>query len=289
MLKMALSLFDVRMDLSGNPLFQIVGGKRLNMASYHLSIKSGRKGKAANHAAYIAREGKHGRSEEKLDLISKEHGNLPEWANGNPLTFWKMADAHERANGAAYREYELALPQELGKEQCQELLREFIRTEIGDKPYQLAIHCPVAAIGGVQQPHAHIMFSDRKPDGIDRGPDQHFKRHNPTNPELGGCKKDSGGKDRALLKEQVVATREAWANIQNAALEKYGHTARVDHRSNKARGIERESEKHLGQARIKKMTVEEKAYYAEARGGSVNSCPEGDTKISIRNNEADVS
>lgn len=135
------------------------------MATYHLSIKSGKKGKASEHAAYIAREGKHGKGEKPLDLIVKEYGNLPEWTNGNPSVFWKMADAHERANGAAYREYELALPRELTTSQQQALLKEFIQSEIGDKPYQFAIHAPTAALGGVAQPHAHLMLSDRVPDG----------------------------------------------------------------------------------------------------------------------------
>lgn len=231
------------------------------MASYHLSIKSGKKGKAANHADYIAREGKHGKNEKQLDLMAKAYGNLPGWAHGNPTAFWKMADAHERLNGAVYREYELALPQELTIEQQQELLGEFIRTEIGEKTYQFAIHSPTAALGGMEQPHAHVMFSDRKPDGIDRPPEQQFRRYNPANPELGGCKKDSGGKDRVKLKGELIAVREAWADLQNSHLEKHGHTARVDHRSNRARNIEREPEKHLGHVGIKRMSEEDKAHY----------------------------
>lgn len=231
------------------------------MASYHLSIKSGKKGTAANHAAYIAREGKHSRDEEDLDLITTEHGNLPDWAADNPAAFWKGADKYERANGATYREYELALPSELTLEQQRELLSKFIDQNIGDKPYQLAIHEPIAALGKVAQPHAHLMVSDRKPDGIDRPAEQFFRRYNSAKPEAGGCKKDSGGKPRSVVREELVKKRESWAEIQNAALEQNGHAARVDHRSHRARGIKVDPERHLGQSGIKKMSSDEKGKF----------------------------
>lgn len=233
------------------------------MSSFHLSIKSGKKGKAANHSDYIARQGKHGNN--KSDLIAILHGNLPDWSNKNPVEFWRMADKHERANGAAYREYELALPNELTVEQQISIVNEFIQSEIGVKPFQYAIHSPTAALGGVDQTHAHIMTSDRLPDDIDRPAEQHFKRHNSSKPELGGCKKDSGGKDRGTLREGLVNTRENWARIQNAALEKFEHEARVDHRSNKDRGIETKPERHLGYLGIKKMSAEDKELYKDKR------------------------
>lgn len=235
------------------------------MASYHLSIKSGKKGKAANHAAYIAREGKHGKNDETQDLVFRAHGNLPDWAEDDPMSFWKMADQHERANGAAYREFEVALPAELTIEQQKELLMGFINKNIGQKPYQTAIHAPTAALGGVAQPHAHLMFSDRAPDGIDRPAEQHFKRHNPVNPELGGAKKDSGGKPRAELRDEVCSVRESWAQLQNASLEMHGHAARVDHRSHKDRGIDAKPERHLGQSGVKKMSDEERKNFRGAK------------------------
>lgn len=235
------------------------------MASYHLSIKSGGKGKAAEHAAYIEREGKYGKNEKRFDLIAKGYGNLPEWTHDNSTALWKMADRYERVNGATYREIVIALPRELSFEQHRELVDQFIRSEIGTKPYTFAIHSPTAALGDAAQPHAHIMFSDRQPDGIDRSPAQHFKRYNAANPELGGCRKDSGGKEREVLKAQLMATREAWADLQNSHLEKYGHAARVDHRSNRDRGIKQAPEKHLGHLGIKRMSTEDKAQYTGRR------------------------
>ncbi|OGC05598.1 hypothetical protein A3H38_01470 [candidate division WOR-1 bacterium RIFCSPLOWO2_02_FULL_46_20] len=237
------------------------------MASYHLSIKNGKRGSAANHAAYIARVGKYGACLDTPDLVALEHGNLPEWANGDPLYFFKMSDAGERANGAAYRELEIALPSELTQEQQQELAREFVGQVIGPRPYLLALHSPTAALGGVPQDHMHAMFSDRMPDGIERPPESFFSRFNPIHPELGGCKKSSGGKDRGELKGVLMAIREDFAELQNKHLKKYGHPARVDHRSNRDRGIETDAERHLGSGGIKSMTAQEKERYKENRKG----------------------
>lgn len=228
------------------------------MATFHFTIKSGKRGKAATHAAYIARQGKHGKDGKKEDLVLVQHGNLPAWANGDPTAFWKAADTHERANGATYREFEVALPTELTHEQNIELMQDFIQQAIGPKTFQVAIHEPTAAIGGVVQPHMHAMFSDRMPDEVQRLPEQHFKRFNAKHPEQGGCKKDSGGNEPVALKQKVCSLRESWANLQNAHLAKHGHATRVDHRSNQDRSIEKETERHLGAAAIKKMNDKDK-------------------------------
>lgn len=227
------------------------------MASFHLSIKSGGRGNAAEHAAYIARVGKHIKSDDDNDLVAVQHGNLPEWANGSPQAFWKAADRYERRNGATYREWEVALPNELSTEQCLELVQDLVKREVGEKPFQYAIHRPSAALGNVQQPHAHVMLSDRKPDGISRTPEQHFKRYNAKEPGKGGCRKDSGGKDPETLKTEVVRLREHWAELQNEHLALNGHAARVDHRSNRERGINAVPERHLGQAGVKRLTTEQ--------------------------------
>lgn len=225
------------------------------MASYHLSVKTGKKGQAATHAAYIRRSGKH---QSRGDLILTEWGNLPDWAHNDPKKFWPQADRHERANGSTYLEFVVALPNELTSDQNSELLREFVAAEALGKPYEFAIHCPQASIGNVDQPHAHVMINNRIPDGINRTPEQHFRRANPVHPELGGCRKSSGGKHRGQMGQQLETTRENWANLQNAALERHGHEARVDHRSLKAQGKVHEPERHLGALRIHKLTEEQR-------------------------------
>lgn len=77
------------------------------MATYHLSVKFGGKGQAANHADYIERKEKY---RDRQDLEYSAHGNMPEWARDNPSHFWQAADQFERANGSTYRELEIHYP-----------------------------------------------------------------------------------------------------------------------------------------------------------------------------------
>ena len=234
------------------------------MATMHIGIKSGKPGKAVAHAEYIAREGGFRKGAKAKDLVSTGHGNLPAGVD-DPRSFWAAADKGERVNGAAYREIVVALPLELTTAQNLELVEEFIDRELGEKPFQYAIHSPNAALASGRQPHAHIMFSDRLPDGIHRSPEAYFRRYNAKNPERGGLRKDSGGLDPISLKQRVTRRRENWATLQNEYLAKHGHDSRVDHRSNRDRGIAREPERHLGPAAIRALTVEDKAAYKNAR------------------------
>ncbi|WP_262988076.1 MobA/MobL family protein, partial [Salmonella enterica] len=172
------------------------------MAIARLSMKAGMKGRGADHSAYISREGKYANRLERGErLEATDHGNMPEWAKDNPQQFWLAADAYERKNGTSYREMEIALPRELDSEQREALVRDWTEQELGDKhAYQWAIHVPTAADGG-EQPHVHLMFSERQRDGIERDPEQYFKRYNSRNPEAGGARKgygEHGGQPRTL-------------------------------------------------------------------------------------------
>jgi len=229
------------------------------MATYHLTAKIGQKGKAQPHAAYIAREGKYSGSNRYEDLEATDYGNMPTWAEHNPAEFWQAADQHERANGSTYRELEIALPRELTPPQRLELVQAFITQELGEKhAYQFAIHTPKAAIEKGEQPHAHIMYSERIRDGIERDPEQYFKRYNAKNPDKGGAKKFRRGNGMAEVKAELSEQRERWATLQNAHLEKHGHDSRVDHRSLKDQGAKHEPEKHLGGAGVRDNTKKEK-------------------------------
>jgi hypothetical protein len=195
------------------------------------------------------------------DLEATGYGNLPSWAEHEPAAFWSAADRHERANGATYREIEIALPRELNPAQRQELVLDFIRHEIGERhAHQWAIHNPGAALAGGEQPHAHLMYSERTVDGIDRDPEQYFKRYNGKHPELGGCRKDSAGTEERLLE-----TRQRWAEVQNAHLQQHGHAARVDHRSLADQGIDRAPEQHLGGRRVRQLAPEQREALLERR------------------------
>lgn len=237
------------------------------MASYHLCVKTGKRGSAATHSAYITRSGAHAKKRGADHVIATGHGNLPSWANEDPKALWKAADRYERSNGSTYTEFELALPSELSKEQNVDLIGDFIAKQVGERPYQFAMHAPVASIGNVPQPHVHVMVNNRIADGIERTPEQHFRRFNPDSPELGGCKKSAGGKSPSEVRSAMAEVRESWATIQNEHLAKHGHDIRVDHRSLRDRGIGRNPERHLGPARIKQMSTEDKAQHAARRLG----------------------
>jgi hypothetical protein len=236
------------------------------MASFHIHIKSGAKGQATNHAKYITREGKFKNHEKSADLVKTNFGNFPDWAEDNPTKFWSAADKCERSNGTTYREFELALPAELSTQHNTELIEKFIDAVIPGKPFQYAIHAPIASIGKTRQPHAHVMFNDRRPDEIDRLPEQYFRRFNPVNPELGGAKKDSGGKDRKSVKEDLVNIRKIWADLQNEKLEQMGLDVRVDHRSYRERGVDKVAEMHLGFGGVMALSDEELNAMNQRRG-----------------------
>lgn len=217
------------------------------MASYHCTVKAGASATAAAHADYIEREGKY-KSRAGSDLEAVESGNLPDWAKRS-ADLWQASDAHERVNAKAYREYEVALPREMTPAQRLELVRAFVRQELGERhAYTFAIHNPRAALEGGEQPHAHIMFSERLNDGIKRDtPEHYFKQASSKDPGRGGCKKvNSARKTSEERKADLIALRARWADLQNEHLAKHGHADRVDHRTLAERGVDRFPAEHLG-------------------------------------------
>ncbi|MHA1179010.1 MobA/MobL family protein [Psychrobacter faecalis] len=227
------------------------------MAIGRLSVGTGKKGKASPHAQYIAREGKYARvSGYKEELEDKGHGNMPKWAEHNPNYFWQMADEHERKNGSTYREHVISLPRELDEYDRHELIKDWIAQEIGEKhAYQYAIHNP-QAMDGDEQPHAHIMFSERTIDGIERDPNQYFKRYNSKNPEKGGAKKANTGMKPADRKVELKAMRDRWEKTCNAHLERGLRTERISMKSLKEQGIQREP-LNLTMAQLKQPEIKE--------------------------------
>lgn len=200
------------------------------MATYHCSVKKGKAGSGKAHCDYITREGKFSKSKKKEELVYKEAGNLPEWA-ASPNEFFEKADLYERANGNVYHEFELALPNELSDHQNIELVQEFIKEHIGpNKVYCFAIHSKVAALDESQeQPHVHIMFSERIDNLESAKPDYlYFKRYNSKFPERGGNKKDERfTAANGVGKNNVLKIRESWETYINNAYKKNGFNITV--------------------------------------------------------------
>jgi len=196
-------------------------------------MKNGKAGKGGAHAAYLAGKGKYA---ERDDVVAVVDCNLPAWAVDGE-DFFAAADQHERANGRAYTELEAAIPRgvvdpvKYAQEFAEKLLEQH-------HPYRLAVHDKAAADGG-RNTHMHLMFSDRKLDGIERGREQFFKRAasrykdahtgemREGDPAKGGAAKDRKWNDR----NQVQAVRDLWEEFGKA------RGFNMDLRSNAAKGL----------------------------------------------------
>jgi hypothetical protein len=189
------------------------------LAIVHVVMKSSSKAPpSAAHADYIARDGKYGRRG-GIELV--ESGNMPEFAEADPRAFWVAADTHERANGRAYTELQIALPRELSEEQRTELAKEAVREFLGNRfAYTLAIHQPLAK-DNIEQPHLHLMFSERAIDETTRAlPEERFFKRN-------GAKKDPAWNDRNKPEE----IRAKWCAMMNRKMAEVGIELQVDPRS----------------------------------------------------------
>ena len=235
------------------------------MAFYHCLIKTSKDKKGnfipgKKHADYINREGEYKDYDNKVGLAHAEYINrekdfarqeflrkhgqcvykankLPKWAKGNPSEFFKSADVYGRKNKASYREFELALQEELTLEQNIEIVNTILNNYeyFQDKYYAVAIHDKQAALdSNKQQIHCHIMVSDKMIDDIEktneRPPEQFFKTYCRVNTDKGGAKvdryfsKDNFGKN-------LTHFRKYYCDVTNAVFRKYGIDKTIDHKS----------------------------------------------------------
>jgi hypothetical protein len=215
---------------------------------YHLSFHSGSRAKGSSaHASYeyVAREGAYD-DRDHDDLVYTESDHMPSWAHDDPEPFWDAADLYERANGRLYVSADFALPRDLDTADQIALAREFAHdlTDEEHLAYTLAIHAGRDQDGEAHNPHAHLMFSERQNDGLERSRDAWFRRANAEHPERGGAPKSRTfhGPD------WIEQARERWAELTNAALARAGRSARVDHRSYERQGVDREPGEHYGPA-----------------------------------------
>ena len=137
-------------------------------------------------------------------------------------TLWNEVERGEkRKDSQLCNEVMIALPAELSHRQKQALAREYVQAEFVSKGM-------IADIGyhdfDSHNPHAHIMLTMR-----------------PVN-EAGFGRKERRWNKRDAVREY----RADWAEYANRALEQAGFDERIDHRSLKDQGIEREPQIHLG-------------------------------------------
>jgi hypothetical protein len=174
---------------------------------------------AEEHLKYIERKEAFSRKVEYEDLVYSEDRNMPKWAKENSNIFWKSSEIYERANGRTYSEFLIALPYELNNEENKELVDKFCMDTFGESfVYSYGIHSKPSSEENIQNIHVHIMFCERKLDGIERSPEQFFKRYNPKYPERGGAAKDRYWNDYRMFK----VVRKSWEKLLNEKLEEKG-------------------------------------------------------------------
>lgn len=235
------------------------------MAIYHLSAKpiSRAQGRSATGAAAY-RAGVE-ITDERTGLVhdyTRKGGVmhseliLPGGGTADRAEFWNGIEAHhKRGDAVLVREVEISLPTELTEEQRQALAVGYAR-ELADR-YGVAADVAL---------HAPRTVTDRE---LEKNPDQYHetdpetgRRHNGNwhaHIMLSACHVQPDGTlgkkaveldpihcQRAKIENMADRERARWGELANAALERHGHEARIDHRSHAERGIEAEPSLHLG-------------------------------------------
>mgnify|MGYP003375778572 FL=1 len=235
------------------------------MAIYHLSAKpiSRAQGRSATGAAAY-RAGVE-ITDERTGLVhdyTRKGGVLhselilPGGGTADRAEFWNGIEAHhKRGDAVLVREVEISLPTELTPEQRQALAVGYAR-ELADR-YGVAADVAL---------HAPRTVTDRE---LEKNPGQHHetdpetgRRHNGNwhaHIMLSACHVQPDGTlgkkaveldpihcQRAKIENMADRERARWGELANAALERHGHEARIDHRSHAERGIEAEPSQHLG-------------------------------------------
>jgi ribosomal protein L14E/L6E/L27E len=188
------------------------------------TIKSKKAPTCKNRFHYITRTAHYAQHKddqhETIEFV--ESGNLPNFAQNRPDQFWEAAQLYERSNARTATSLVIALPKELNEIQRIELSKTFIHafTAAFNFPYSCAIHNHKGAIAELDQPHLHLMYSERSDDKIPRTAEQYFKRYNEKEPQQGGAKKITAD-ERGLGKKIIPQMRLETEIILNEYLQKY--------------------------------------------------------------------
>ena len=228
------------------------------MAIYFLNLKSlGRASGSSSVSAAAYRAGERIKDERtgrtydhsgRQDVLHKEI-MLPNqfaaenmsWAKDRSI-LWNMAERVETRGAArTAREYLVALPPELSPQARINLVKGFGRELVERYGFALdiAIHAPRNYPGSDPRNfHAHLLATTREvtPTGLGAK----------TALEWSDTRRRQHGLGRAV--GELLYVRERWAMAANAALEKEHVNARIDHRTLKAQGIDREPRPHIPHA-----------------------------------------
>lgn len=237
------------------------------MAIYHLSAKAIERSKGRSAVAAVAYRSASRITDERTGDehdYSRKRGvlhaeiMLPGGGTADRATAWNAIERHhKRGDAVVAREIEVALPSELTAAQRQALALSYAR-ELSDR-YGVLVDVAL---------HESRTVTPRD---LARKPDQHWeidpetgRRHNGNwhaHIVLSACSVSPAGElgkkvaeldpihcKRAKIENVVDRERARWAELTNAALERHGQVARVDHRSHAERGLDVEPGRHLGPA-----------------------------------------
>lgn len=163
------------------------------------------------------------------------------WAQDR-ANLWNTAEGAEtRKNARLAREYLVALPVELTHENRLSLVRGFSRELVERYRFALdvAIHAPRDFPGSDPRNfHAHLLATTREVTTAGLGPK--------TTVEWNDSTRREAGMGPAI--NELLHVRQRWAEVTNSALEAAHLSARVDHRTLAAQGIDREPTPHIPRA-----------------------------------------
>ena len=234
--------------LSAQPISRAQGRSATGAAAYRAGVEITDERTGVVHD--YTRKGKRGVLHSELIL--------PGGGTADRAEFWNRLEAHhKRGDAVLVREVEISLPTELSAAQRQALAVGYAR-ELADR-YGVAADVAL---------HAPRTVTDRD---LEKTPNQRWeidpdtgRRHNGNwhaHIMLSACHVQPDGTlgkkaveldpihcQRAKIENMADRERARWGERANAALERHGHEARIDHRSHAERGLDAEPSQHLGTA-----------------------------------------
>ncbi|MCX7258540.1 MAG: MobA/MobL family protein [Polaromonas sp.] len=210
----------------------------LVLSIYHLHVQvisraSGRStpGAAAYRAGEVIVEERTGEIHDYTRKRGVLHSEIlapagaPEWVFNRAELWNKVELIEKRKDAQLCRELDIALPHELTSSERRELIRSYVKKNFVKHGMvaDLNLHAPGRGEDN-QNFHAHIMLTLRRIEGDGFG------------------KKAREWNSVGMLE----SWRASWSKMANEALAKAGHEARIDHRSNEARGLDEVPGQHHG-------------------------------------------
>lgn len=203
------------------------------MAIYHchskpISRSSGRSAVAAvaYRTGVLIHDERQGLTHDYTRRSGVEHTELVLPEGTGPWSrqeLWNAAEmAEKRKDARTAREWEVALPSELGPEERRDLAVGFAR-ELAARygcAVDVAVHAP-GKEGDHRNHHAHLLATTRRVEDGSLGEKVEI--------ELSDKKRLSLGLGQG--RQEIEQVRALWAEKTNQALERQGHEQRIDHRS----------------------------------------------------------